>query len=94
MSSSSLECDLAGDVPNPFADPSVRRRLEAHETTRPYLQDPEFVKILDDLAKDPGNLMKNMQDHRVMTAMAVLLDIDLKKTAGVLAFKCGLLSLP
>lgn len=71
------------DVPNPFADPTVRQKLAANEKTRAFLQDPEFVKILDDIAKDPNNLVKNMQDHRVMEALAVLLNIDLKKAADV-----------
>ncbi len=55
----------------------------ANEKTRPFLQDPEFVKKLKELAQDPKNLMSNMQDHRVMEALAVVLGVDLsKRSAG------------
>ncbi len=54
----------------------------ANEKTRAFLQDPEFKRKLIELGKDPKNLMSNMQDHRVMEALAVLLEIDLKKAAG------------
>lgn len=58
-------------------------KLMANEKTRGFLQDPEFCKKLGELAEDPKNLMANMQDHRVMEALAVILNVDLSKaTAG------------
>ncbi|XP_064403247.1 stress-induced-phosphoprotein 1-like isoform X2 [Halichondria panicea] len=69
------------DFSNPFSGPDIERRLMANEKTRAFLQDPEFKRKLIELGKDPKNLMSNMQDHRVMEALAVLLEIDLKKAA-------------
>ena len=41
------------------------------------MEDPKFVKIIDELGKDTQALVKHMSDHRVMTALAVLLDVDI-----------------
>ena len=41
------------------------------------MEDPTFVKIIEDLGKDTQTLVKHMSDHRVMTALAVLLDVDI-----------------
>ena len=41
------------------------------------MKDPSFVKIIEDLGKDTQTLVKHMSDNRVMTALAVLLDVDI-----------------
>ena len=46
------------------------------------MKDAGFVKILDELAKGGDALMKYMRDHRVMTALAVLLDVDIQVPGG------------
>jgi hypothetical protein len=40
------------------------------------MKDQGFLEKLEDLSKDSQNLGNHMADHRVMTALAVLLDID------------------
>ena len=46
------------------------------------MKDAGFVKILDELATGSEVLMKYMRDHRVMTALAVLLDVDVQVPEG------------
>lgn len=46
------------------------------------MTDPKFKEILSDLGKKPDNLVKYMQDHRVMEALAVLLNVDMSAAAG------------
>ena len=41
------------------------------------MEDPAFVKIIEELGRDTKSLVKYMSDNRVMTAMAVLLDVDI-----------------
>ena len=41
------------------------------------MEDPNFVKVIEDLGKDTQTLVKHMADNRVMTALAVLLDVDI-----------------
>ena len=41
------------------------------------MDNSDFVSIIEDLGKDTQALVKHMGDHRVMTALAVLLDVDI-----------------
>ena len=68
---------VAEDIPNPFAGPQVKQKLRGNEKTKAYMEDPSFVKIIEDLGKDTQALVKHMSDNRVMTALAVLLDVDI-----------------
>ena len=65
------------DIPNPFADPQAKKKLRDSEKTKKYMEDPGFVKIIDELSKDTQTLLKHMGDNRVMTALAVLLNVDI-----------------
>ena len=65
------------DIPNPFADPQVKQKLRDNVKTKEYMKDSSFVKIIEELTKDTGSLLKHMNDNRVMTALAVMLDVDI-----------------
>ena len=65
-----------GDIPNPFAANDVIKRLNENEKTREFMKDQGFLEKLEDLSKDSQNFVNHMADHRVMTALAVLLDVD------------------
>jgi stress-induced-phosphoprotein 1 len=43
-------------LPNPFGDPNVFVRLRNNPKTRAYLEDPEFVKLINDLRTNPSSL--------------------------------------
>ena len=77
MPSSSLSFLPADDIPNPFADPQAKQKLSENVKTKEFMNDPNFVKIMDELSKDSQSMVKHMADHRVMTALAVLLDVDI-----------------
>ncbi|KAK7309033.1 hypothetical protein RJT34_05455 [Clitoria ternatea] len=53
-------------------------KLTADPTTRPFLQQPDFVKMMQDIQRDPNNLNLHLKDHRVMQAIGVLLNVKLR----------------
>ncbi|CAL1375661.1 unnamed protein product [Linum trigynum] len=64
---------------NPFADsfsgPEMWAKLTADPSTRPFLQQPDFVKMMQDIQKNPSNLNLYLKDQRVMQALGVLLNV-------------------
>lgn len=66
---------------NPFGDafsgPEMWAKLTADPTTRVYLQQPDFVKMMQDIQKDPNNLNLYLKDQRVMQAFGVLLNVKI-----------------
>lgn len=70
---------------NPFGDafsgPEMWARLTADPTTRVYLQQPDFVKMMQDIQKDPNNLNLYLKDQRVMQAIGVLLNVKIRTAA-------------
>ncbi|XP_027359984.1 hsp70-Hsp90 organizing protein 1-like [Abrus precatorius] len=67
---------------NPFGDafsgPEMWARLTADPTTRAYLQQPDFVKMMQDIQRDPNNLNLHLKDQRVMQAIGVLLNVKIR----------------
>jgi len=64
----------------PFGDPSAMfAKLQQNPKTKGYLQDPSYMKMLMDLAQNPQNMMKYMQDPRMMETIGVLTGIDMNK---------------
>ncbi|TKY70855.1 Hsp70-Hsp90 organizing protein 1 [Spatholobus suberectus] len=67
---------------NPFGDafsgPEMWARLTADPTTRVYLQQPDFVKMMQDIQRDPNNLNLHLKDQRVMQAIGVLLNVKIQ----------------
>ncbi|XP_040987240.1 hsp70-Hsp90 organizing protein 3-like [Juglans microcarpa x Juglans regia] len=67
---------------NPFGDafsgPEMWAKLTADPSTRAYLQQPDFVKMMQDIQKNPSNLNLYLKDQRVMEALGVLLNIKLR----------------
>ncbi|MED6106862.1 DNA binding protein [Stylosanthes scabra] len=67
---------------NPFGDafsgPEMWARLTADPTTRVYLQQPDFVKMMLDIQKDPNKLNLYLKDQRVMQAIGVLLNVKIR----------------
>lgn len=66
---------------NPFGDvfqgQEMWAKLTADPTTRGYLQQPDFVKMMQDLQKNPSSLNLYLKDQRVMQALGVLLNVKL-----------------
>ncbi|CAI9755364.1 unnamed protein product [Fraxinus pennsylvanica] len=55
--------------------PDMWVKLGNDPTTRGFLQQPDFVKILQDLQKNPNNLHSYVNDQRMMQALRVLMNV-------------------
>ncbi|KAJ6701553.1 TPR REPEAT CONTAINING PROTEIN [Salix koriyanagi] len=73
----------AAPPPSPFGDafsgPEMWAKLTADPSTRMYLQQPDFVKMMQDIQKSPSNLNLYLKDQRVMQALGVLLNVKLRE---------------
>lgn len=71
-----------GPSSSPFGDafsgPEMWAKLTADPGTRLFLQQPDFVKMMQDIQKNPNNLNLYLKDQRVMQALGVLLNIKLR----------------
>ncbi|KAH1080378.1 hypothetical protein J1N35_020139 [Gossypium stocksii] len=72
--------------PNPFGDafqgPEMWAKLTADPTTRVFLQQPDFVKAMQEIQRNPSKLNEYLQDQRVMQALGVLLNVKFKAHGG------------
>ncbi|CAH9086216.1 unnamed protein product [Cuscuta europaea] len=68
--------------PSPFGDafsgPEMWARLTSDPSTRAYLQQPDYVRMMQDIQKNPSNLNLYLKDQRVMQSLGVLLGIKLQ----------------
>ncbi|KAL3499516.1 hypothetical protein ACH5RR_038609 [Cinchona calisaya] len=76
----------AQQAPSPFGDvfsgPEMWTRLTADPSTRALLQQPDFVRMMQDIQKNPSNLNMYLKDQRVMQALGVLLGLKLNARGG------------
>ena len=63
-------------MPNPFAKPGIRQKLQMDPKTKDLFNDPAFLAIMDDLERNPSSLGKHLNDQRVMKCLSVLLGFD------------------
>ncbi|CAK7355792.1 unnamed protein product [Dovyalis caffra] len=72
----------AAPPPSPFGDafsgPEMWAKLTADPSTRMYLQQPDFVKMMQEIQKNPNNLNLYLKDQRVMQALGVLLNVKFR----------------
>ncbi|KAF9617177.1 hypothetical protein IFM89_034328 [Coptis chinensis] len=61
-----------------FDGPELWAKLTADPTTRGYLQQPDFVRMIQDLQKNPNNFNLYLKDQRMMNALGVLLNMNMK----------------
>lgn len=62
--------------PNPFSGTDVLVKLRADPRTRAYLEDPEYLALLDQLQANPQLMGSKLQDPRILTTLGVLIGID------------------
>ncbi|KAJ7952463.1 Hsp70-Hsp90 organizing protein [Quillaja saponaria] len=71
---------------NPFGDvfsgPEMWTRLTADPSTRAYLQQPDFLRMMQDIQKNPNNLNQYLKDQRVMQALGVLLNVKISSPSS------------
>ncbi|XP_046417769.1 stress-induced-phosphoprotein 1 [Neodiprion fabricii] len=61
---------------NPFNAPDIFVKLRSDPRTRAYLDDPEYVKLIQELRSNPRILGARLQDNRVLTTLSVLLGLN------------------
>ncbi|KAF8105841.1 hypothetical protein N665_0153s0002 [Sinapis alba] len=75
-----------GPSSNPFVEAfqgeEMWAKLTADPGTRVYLQQPDFVKTMKEIQKNPNNLNLYMKDKRVMQALGVLLNVKFGGARG------------
>lgn len=62
--------------PNPFGEANLIGKLRADPRTKAYLDDPEYLVMLQQLQTNPSLLRQNLQDPRILTTLSVLMGID------------------
>ncbi|KAK9079607.1 hypothetical protein SSX86_001280 [Deinandra increscens subsp. villosa] len=70
-----------GSGNNLFGDafgPEMWAKLTADPATRSFMQQPDFVKMMRELQRNPSNLNLYLKDQRVMQALGVLLNIKMQ----------------
>ncbi|KNA12705.1 hypothetical protein SOVF_123520 [Spinacia oleracea] len=65
-----------------FSGPEMWAKLTADPATRVFLQQPDFVKMMQDIQKNPNSLNMYLKDQRVMQALGVLLNIKMMSGNG------------
>lgn len=63
---------------NIFQGPEMWAKLTADPSTRSYLQQPDFVKMIQDIQRNPKNINMYLSDQRMMQALGVLLNVKMK----------------
>ncbi|XP_046739729.1 stress-induced-phosphoprotein 1 [Diprion similis] len=61
---------------NPFNAPDIFVKLRSDPRTKAYLDDPEYVKLIQELRSNPRVLGARLQDNRVLTTLSVLLGLN------------------
>lgn len=63
---------------NMFQGPEVWTKLTADPTTRGYLAQPDFLKMMQEVQRNPNSLNKYLSDPRMMQVLGVLLNVNLR----------------
>ncbi|XP_042485087.1 hsp70-Hsp90 organizing protein 3-like [Macadamia integrifolia] len=63
---------------NMFQGPELWAKLTADPTTRGYLQQPDFLNMIQDVQRNPNNINMYLKDQRMMQALGVLLNINMR----------------
>ncbi|RWW36943.1 hypothetical protein BHE74_00057995, partial [Ensete ventricosum] len=61
-----------------FQGPELWAKLTADPSTREYLQQPDFVKMIQDIQRNPNNINMYLSDPRMMQVMGVLLNVKMR----------------
>ncbi|XP_031560926.1 stress-induced-phosphoprotein 1-like [Actinia tenebrosa] len=65
-------------VGNPFRNPNLYAMLHANPKTREYLNQPDFVQILEQLKQNPNALNSGLlQDPRIIQTLGILIGVNM-----------------
>ncbi|KAK1285839.1 25.3 kDa vesicle transport protein [Acorus calamus] len=63
---------------NVFNGPDVWAKLTADPRTRGYLNQPDFLKMMQEVQRNPNNMNAYLSDQRMMDVLGVLLNVNLR----------------
>jgi stress-induced-phosphoprotein 1 len=63
---------------NIFQGPDVWAKIQTDPRTRAYLAQQDFVKMLQDVQRNPNNLNRYINDPRMMQVLGVLLGVNIQ----------------
>ncbi|KAK6636150.1 hypothetical protein RUM43_009802 [Polyplax serrata] len=66
---------------SPFSQASILEKLRMDPRTREYLDDPEYLKLIEQLQTNNDLLKTKMTDPRVLKTLSVLLGVDIQDDA-------------
>jgi len=64
-------------LPNMFGSADIWSKLEKDPRTKEFCHDPSFRTVIKNLQDNPGAIMTHLSDPRVMTALSVVMGIDM-----------------
>jgi len=64
-----------------FNDPQMLQKLAANPKTSKFMADPSFMQQLQKIRQNPNDIGAILQDQRMMTAMGVLMGVDMSFAA-------------
>ncbi|KAJ8675647.1 hypothetical protein QAD02_011433 [Eretmocerus hayati] len=62
--------------PNPFNSPDALFKLKNDPRTKAWMDDPDYLNLLNELRTSPKTLGTKLQDPRVLTTLSVLLGVN------------------
>lgn len=68
-----------GGFSNPFSAADLYTKLRSDPRTRSYLDDPSYLKLIEQLRNNPSDMSALMSDKRILDTMGVLMGIDLEQ---------------
>lgn len=72
-----LKAQQDPSIGNPFSVPDLFIKLRSDPRTKAYLDDPEYLKMIQQLRVNPNLLKSKLMDSRIMTTIAVLYGINM-----------------
>ena len=63
---------------NMFGGPDVWAKIQADPRTRSFLQQPDFVAMVQDAQRNPSNVSKYISDPRMMQVIGLLLGVNIQ----------------
>ncbi|KAL5728184.1 Hsp70-Hsp90 organizing protein 3 [Ranunculus cassubicifolius] len=67
---------------NMFQGPEIWAKLTNDVRTREYMKQPDFVRMIQELQRNPNNMNFYLKDPRMMNALGVLLNLNMSGAGG------------
>ena len=75
MSRKAANDDGMSQIGNMFRSPDLMGKLATNPATRGYLNQPDFMTMLQEVQRDPNALTKHLQDQRMMNVLSVAMGV-------------------